>query len=608
MIDNHNYFSAINKRYFSILVYIVFVLTLFVFPQPAHAQTQFWDEFNGNGELHAYNNAYELLTDFHNDTGTFSVNTDHVVTTGYDPGYVYTAIPGDNICASIDFNWTGGYPTGHWTNIILHSTPNAFGVAFQVRNDDATHQRWVLYDNSGAIYISGSVSFDETQTHTLKACVVGKTLTGYLDGIQLFIGQDTLYSGGYVGFASQERTYYMDNFIIETAPVATLPVPILKQISDPWQSQIYDSANLWSPLNTTINRWGCALTSAAMVLQYHGINKLPDNTELDPGTLNAWLKGQPDGYVGNGYLNWLAVSRLSMLAKQSGNNPGFLFDALEYNRIENEDKTQLTTDLQNNIPGILEEPGHFVVAKGVNGDTFDINDPYYTRTTLNDGYGNTFLKLGRFVPSSTDLSYIQVVVPEDIDVSLINPDGNTDGSIYIQQPIIDPLTGILTNGPPIKIIYLQKPPTGEYQLIFSSETGKIYDGKAYLYDDQGNVKIILVNGVLGNNDSDIATLNFDPGDTNSISLLRVVTFASTLSDLHSLRHLGSIKSPFDKAIARLLTDAQKDAQKGKKASALTRLNFLRILLGTLRNRGISEAAYQILIADVNELINSLKNP
>ena len=89
-----------------------------------------------------------------------------------------------------------------------------------------------------------------------------------------------------------------------------LNVPPLKQISDPWQNQVYDSANLWSPLNPTINRWGCALTSAAMVFQYHGLTKLPDNTTLDPGTVNAWLKTQLDGYVGNGYVNWLALSRL----------------------------------------------------------------------------------------------------------------------------------------------------------------------------------------------------------------------------------------------------------------------------------------------------------
>lgn len=241
------------------LRFLIFFLISFIFlisTQSTYAQTLFLDEFNGSGELHLYNNSYELLSDFHPDTGTMDVFNDHVETTGYDPGYIYTAIPGDNVCVSIDFNWTGGNPTGHWTNILLHSTTNSFGVAFQVRNDDATHQRWVFYNsgNEGQIYKAGSVSFDEAQTHTLKACVSGSTVTGYLDEAHLFTGEDTLYSGNFVGFASQSPTHYLDNFRIETlqiipspSPTPDLNVPVLMQTDKPWDSQIYDRANFWSP-------------------------------------------------------------------------------------------------------------------------------------------------------------------------------------------------------------------------------------------------------------------------------------------------------------------------------------------------------------------------
>ena len=83
-------------------------------------------------------------------------------------------------------------------------------------------------------------------------------------------------------------------------------------------SQTYDGANYWSPLAKTIKNWGCALTTYAMVLNYFGINKLPDGAILDPGSLNNWLK-KNNGYIdgkNTGYLNPLALSSLSKQAKK----------------------------------------------------------------------------------------------------------------------------------------------------------------------------------------------------------------------------------------------------------------------------------------------------
>ncbi|HEX8966146.1 MAG TPA: C39 family peptidase, partial [Patescibacteria group bacterium] len=185
-----------------------------------------------------------------------------------------------------------------------------------------------------------------------------------------------------------------------------LNVPLIKQSDDPWQSQEYDTAHLWNSISTTIHDWGCALTSAVMALQYNGITKMPDNTPLDPASLNAWLKSQPDGYIGNGLVNWLAIPRLTRLAKLSFNNPDFTSDALEYKRIQGNSNESIAADLKNGLPDILEEPGHFIIAKGTQGSTFTINDPYYDRSLLTDTYNNSFLHAGKFVPSHTDLSYL----------------------------------------------------------------------------------------------------------------------------------------------------------------------------------------------------------
>ncbi len=41
---------------------------------------------------------------------------------------------------------------------------------------------------------------------------------------------------------------------------------------------------------------GCAITSAAMLLDYLGVQTLPNGEELNPGTLNEYLRTEPDGF------------------------------------------------------------------------------------------------------------------------------------------------------------------------------------------------------------------------------------------------------------------------------------------------------------------------
>ena len=288
-------------------------------------------------------------------------------------------------------------------------------------------------------------------------------------------------------------------------PAPNLNIPMLKQTSNPWQSQVYDSANKWARTNPTINSWGCALTSAAMILKYHGINKLPNGKILDPGTLNAWLKSQKDGYLGTGWINWLALSRLSKLSKSINNIT--TFDALQYNRTNNGDKNKLTSDINNLLPDILEVPGHFIVAKGINGSTFDINDPYYNRSTLND-YSNMFLTLGTYTPSFTDLSYIMFTSDFDINITLKNSNNNVVGESFIQQALINDNNPSQKNSP-IKIFYFPKPNSGNYTLEISSNNKKRYNFNGYFYNINGDVKTINVNGELSKNKPSNYVLNFD---------------------------------------------------------------------------------------------------
>lgn len=375
------------------------------------------------------------------------------------------------------------------------------------------------------------------------------------------------------------------------SPTFDLNVPLLKQTSNPWQSHEYDSATLWNPANPTIKAWGCALTSAAMVFQYHGITKLPDNSNLDPGTLNSWLKNQSDGYVRNGLVNWLALSRLSKLAKP--NNPAFSYDALEYRRINGEDKPKLTEDLQNGIPGILEEPGHFIVGKGISGATFLINDPFYARSNLSD-YSNTFLSLGRYVPSNTDLSYIMLVVNEGIDVSVTDTSGNPVGESFVQPPLVNDQNSEEDSGDPLNIIYFPKPENGEYKINLSagSETG--YTLEIYMYDQNGNVKKIIFEGIASPGNTDNYSINFN----------KDATFDTLISDIKFLRSTRDIKD-FNTYMS-LLAKARvaKNIRKIKPAVRAV-LKSIQKEIEKQRGKGLTENAYQILSTDANLLLSAL---
>ncbi|MCL4417932.1 MAG: C39 family peptidase, partial [Actinobacteria bacterium] len=325
--------------------------------------------------------------------------------------------------------WRIGYATStdgiHWTKqnngnpvIIPTKSWEINNVAYpNVIYENGKYKMWYAasYGDMGTqiVYATSTdgINWDKPDSENP---VLTTSPSGFDSGniISPFVMRDgKVYKMWYSGFGNTGYGYSWKIGYATKSADLILDVPNLKQTDEPWQGNIYDSADKWNPANSTINRWGCALTSAAMILRYHGINLLPGGTILDPGSLNTWLNNQEDGYVGDGYINWLAVSRLSRLARDTNNITDF--EALEYQRISGRHDTDLTNDLNNSRPDILQEPGHFIVAKGIGEGTFYINDPYYNRTDLNS-YDNNYLSLGRYIPSNTNLSYIMLATNPEI--------------------------------------------------------------------------------------------------------------------------------------------------------------------------------------------------
>src|SRR5688572_30899130 len=64
---------------------------------------------------------------------------------------------------------------------------------------------------------------------------------------------------------------------------------------------------------------------------------LPNNAELSPASLNDWLNAQPDGYLGEGAINWLAVSRLTQQMAKTLRTP-----KLEYRKLAGDEDRKST--------------------------------------------------------------------------------------------------------------------------------------------------------------------------------------------------------------------------------------------------------------------------
>ncbi len=181
---------------------------------------------------------------------------------------------------------------------------------------------------------------------------------------------------------------WFDNVRVELLPEvdnSATEVEALMQTDSRWANDIYDHAMSWSN-QPTIERWGCALTSLVMILRKHGFTQFTDAVEIDPGSLNQWLAAQPDGYIADGWVNWLAAARLTrQLVAQK--YPGF--NSLKFSSWwpivgQSSVITKIASELVVGRPVIAALSNHFFVADGLLGGAQDIQikDPWYQISLL----------------------------------------------------------------------------------------------------------------------------------------------------------------------------------------------------------------------------------
>ena len=385
-----------------------------------------------------------------------------------------------------------------------------------------------------------------------------------------------------------------------------LPVPYFSQSDLLWGSDIYDSKTL------TMSSLGCAVTSAAMILKHYNVQKTPGNAatglpikDLNPGTLNEWLKSQNDAYFRNGSTNWALISKLTKLSHDlDPTSP-----KLEY---FSSPSASLATTLEASIPAILNldyppSPAdtHFVVATKVQDATYAINDPYYAdRTTLSPHY-STINRIGFYKPTNSDFSYLIFAVDPEVNITLKDNSGNPVGDQYVDKPIFDQINQTPSGSIPLKVLYYKQPPSTNYTVELSSDTLKSYQLDTYTYNESGVGGIQTNTGAVGLNDTDTITLTVDSSATGGSEIKPLVTFDSFITDINTANSLGWIKSPTTYTdLLNKTTSAQNLAGQLRYREAKQTLTQLLQSIKSPNPRTVTDAAFTLFNNDVRSLIDS----
>lgn len=192
---------------------------------------------------------------------------------------------------------------------------------------------------------------------------------------------------------------------------------------------------------TTIEQCGCAMTSVATVMAIFNIVTMPDGSELTPQTVNAWFNEEARktsrGWVSKGYIYgdviWAAANELSGQIARS--RPGST--TIRFAGFGSGTEDEVREQLQAGRPVVLEVPGHFVAAVGLDDDgTVLLNDPYYPDRNTYAAYEGKVKKSVLF-ELTNDLSGVVITVPKDLKVRVVDSAGQVVGTVNTDPPAQD---------------------------------------------------------------------------------------------------------------------------------------------------------------------------
>lgn len=500
-----------------------------------------------------------------------------------------------NVNYSFSFDWFFKQSIHADRNVVFKwfNENNWYGL--KILDNKIEIQKVIDGKSSPGFSSSYTYPFKADEWHHFDIQVQEEKIILLIDGIEVFdvsdstpiLGNSNIALQASVGSISSSFSYF-DNVLV-TKLDAGINVPSFKQNDPEWGSHIYDTADQWSE-TPTIARYGCATTSMAMILNSHGINKISDSIELNPDSLNNWLNEQEDGYVGEGLINWYAVTRLTNeLNKRYGTYK------LEYSKITKDALHAATQEIEAKRPVILQIDGHFLVANEVlnEGSDLGILDPYYNYSQFSE-HKTELLSTRQFIPSNTDLSNIVIYHDPHLSVTITDSEGNSVSTTTTTEYII-PREGDARATAKLDETTVQKPITDTYSIAVSQDNFGPYSYEVFNYTTEGEVTIAKVSGFVGTSQEN-SLLKYDKNGSSSLE--QVITWDLFLEDLE------------------LMSDEKKVLNAVKKGKqALTSRHFtnsihLKKLLVTFYRKFISKNESLFSPAErkyLNSILNTLEN-
>jgi hypothetical protein len=305
----------------------------------------------------------------------------------------------------------------------------------------------------------------------------------------------------------------------------TVTVPLFLQTDSNWASRAYGRYPENDTQNT-IGRWGCWMTSAAMMIEYWAQRSSP-SFHTNPDVLNTWLRNN-NGYDGSNFVVHSAIANYA-----SDNHVSLYYQG----RVAGRDDAVLDDYLRSGNPVIIgvtnQFGGHFVLATGkttIGGQsTYSINDPIYGRTTLLERYSNNYSSIIRYSGTAADPRTLRISAHSPVELVITDPLGRKLGFDPVSNTAWNeiPNAGYMTeqisaadgaNVPPLedKFLEILAPPDGSYSIDVIGTGQGPYEIDSFASDWSGSISRNISHGTAQVDSVHIQSVNF-----SSYSGLRV---------------------------------------------------------------------------------------
>lgn len=300
-------------------------------------------------------------------------------------------------------------------------------------------------------------------------------------------------------------------------------VPLFLQGDPAWGGDTWYTYDPDTP-GETIRKWGCNLTSAAMLINYYAAaNGATGRTT--PGQFNTWIRSKGITSVSAIYAAAMSYAKELGVPFHMPDNPILAQGAGSDQRLRTYMRTGNPVILRVNAASASGI--HFVVATGIttyNGQsTYTIHDPVYGQTTLAQRYPAGYTQVNLFNSTSPDRRTLMSIIHSPAELVLTDPQGRrtgydpTTGVAYAEIPgavyVSDTIapaddTGIQT-AMDEKYVFVPSPIDGEYTVQVIGTASGEYLVEHVATDWTGNISAASVTGVTSEGQIDEEPVDYD---------------------------------------------------------------------------------------------------